>query len=102
MEKSQITIQDDEEDFIPKKPSVKLDKENKKSHEDAKTNAGQKITEKNIETNLKEKENGHSNKLDDVDEVKKNNNTKVITVKPLCRGRKSFLRSIFSQTICYV
>ena len=101
MEKSQITIQDDEEDFVPKKPSVKPEKENKKSHEDAKTSAGKKITEKNIETNLNEKENGHSSKLDDVDEVKKNNSAKVITVKPLCRGRKSFLRSIFSHTICY-
>ena len=75
MEKSQITTQDDAEDFVP---SVKLDKEKKKSHEDAKTSAGKKIAEKKIETNLKEKENGHSNKLDDVDKVNINNNTKVL------------------------
>ena len=103
MEKSQITTQDDAEDFVPKKPSVKPDKEKKKCHEDAKTSAGNKITEKNIATNLKENENVHSNKLGDVDKVKINNTTKVITMKPSCRGRKSFLRSIllqkFSQTI---
>ena len=50
MEKSQITTQDDAEDFVP---SVKLDKEKKKSHEDAKTSAGKKTTEKNIETNAR-------------------------------------------------
>jgi hypothetical protein len=98
VEKSQITIQDDEEDFVPKKPSVKPDKENKKCHEDAKTSAGKKITEKKIETNLNEKENGHSSKLDNVDKVKKISSKKVITVKLLCKGRQSFLRSMFSQT----
>ncbi|CAB4004178.1 Hypothetical predicted protein, partial [Paramuricea clavata] len=82
VEKCQITIQDDEEDFVPKKPSVKPDKENKKCHEDTKlTSAGQKNTEKNTETNLKENENGHSNKLDDVDEVNKINNTKADEVE---------------------
>ena len=30
MEKSQITTQDDAEDFVPKKPSVKPDKEKKR------------------------------------------------------------------------
>ncbi len=84
MKKTQITIQDDEEDFVMKKKNVKPSKEKKKCSEDA----GKKTTEKNSETKLKEKEPVRTNKLDAVEKTKKNDDTKVIIVKAVFHDRQ--------------
>ena len=56
VKKPQVTIQDDEEDFVPKKQHAKnITKKITKRNKDLKKNTAEIITEKHIESDLNEK-----------------------------------------------
>ena len=56
VKKPQVTIQDDEEDFVPKKQHVKNNtKKITKRNKDLKKDTAEIITEKNVESDLNEK-----------------------------------------------
>ena len=56
VKKLQVTIQDDEEDFVPKKQHTKNNsKKITKRNKDLKKNTAEIITEKHVESDLNEK-----------------------------------------------
>ena len=56
VKKPQVTIQDDEEDFVPKKQHAKNNtKKITKRNKDLKKDTAEIITEKNVESDLNEK-----------------------------------------------